>query len=125
LCGCECLRMRTSVARDLLVCCCPNGRYRATMVAWVGPSLKVLDNKIINVDMATKPLSEVDGVAARVNATDTVLDDAEGSERYVMLGVGCRTPAQQAIWRPSRLVWHFSLPVCACALGFGWEGGSR
>ena len=60
-------------------------RYMSTIRAWVGSSLKVLDNKILNTSMSSKPLAEVDGVAAKVTATDTVLDDAEGGERCVSI----------------------------------------
>lgn len=60
-----------------------NTRYRATVTAWVGSSLKLLDNKILGKDMSTKALADVEGLALLVNATDTILDDAEGSERCV------------------------------------------
>lgn len=59
--------------------CCRS--YTKSIRQWVGPTLKVLDNKILNVDMSGKALAEVEGLRERVTATDTVLDDAEGGER--------------------------------------------
>ena len=43
----------------------------------------MVDNKILNTAMSSAALAEVDGLSERVNATDTVLDDAEGGERCV------------------------------------------
>lgn len=43
----------------------------------------MVDNKILNTAMSSASLAEVDGLSERVNATDTVLDDAEGGERCV------------------------------------------